>query len=199
MKLNNYHSVDGELISETADGVRTDYLADALGSVEATGDASATLRNRYARKPYGAPLAKAGADADPVCGFVGELGYRETKRRFASHYALARHYDDATAAWTSVAPLWPGESAYGYVRGNPNTWVDPSGEESIGININLFIHVSENRAARRLRDCSGSVTGGWIQAPLNPSGLAAFRGDSRDFFQAGPSRQAPQDSHRRSL
>jgi hypothetical protein len=32
-----------------------------------------------------------------------------------------------------VDPLWPGESKYAYVEGNPANWVDPSGWQ-LGLN-----------------------------------------------------------------
>lgn len=123
MPVTYYHSVGGELLGETASGSRVDYVADALGSVPVrVGDSDGTEAARSWR-PYGSQMA----GSSSTYGFVGTLGYRGTGRRFASHHALARHYDGATGSWTSVDPLWPVEPAYHYVEGNPTSWADPSG------------------------------------------------------------------------
>ena len=45
-----------------------------------------------------------------------------------SHYVRARHYSNVTGGWSTVDPLWPDESAYGYVSGRPTRWIDPTGQ-----------------------------------------------------------------------
>ena len=44
-----------------------------------------------------------------------------------SHYVRARHYSYLTGNWSTVDPLWPNESAYGYVGGSPISWIDFAG------------------------------------------------------------------------
>ncbi len=84
--------------------------------------------HRY--KPYGARLS------GPFFGagffWTGNTGSRSTGRPFAEQYNRARHYSIILSQWTTCDALWPTESAYGYVRGNPNTRLDPSGEIPTG-------------------------------------------------------------------
>jgi hypothetical protein len=44
-----------------------------------------------------------------------------------SHYVRARHYSYLTGGWSTVDPLWPSESTYGYVRGRASNFTDPTG------------------------------------------------------------------------
>jgi hypothetical protein len=44
-----------------------------------------------------------------------------------SHYVRARHYSYVSGLWNTVDPLWPDESAFGYVGGQPLFWIDPTG------------------------------------------------------------------------
>ena len=74
MPVTNYLTVNGEIIGESTGGVRTDYLTDALGSVTATVDQSASVVNTYRYKPYGELLAKTGTGSDPIFGWVGSQG-----------------------------------------------------------------------------------------------------------------------------
>ena len=104
MPVTNYLTVNGEIIGETTGGVRTDYLTDALGSVTATIDQSASVVNTYRYKPYGELLAKTGAGSDPVFGWLGSQGYVQTGRKYAEQYVRARHYSSTNGRWTSKDP-----------------------------------------------------------------------------------------------
>ena len=124
----NYHCVGGLLLGETPpSGARLDYLADALGSVVATADQSAAVRNEYRYAPYGRATARLGPDPDPAFLWTGESGSRGSEAAHAGQYNRARHYARETGRWTSVDPLWPAQPAYAYVGGNPATWTDPDG------------------------------------------------------------------------
>ena len=46
-----------------------------------------------------------------------------------SHYVRARHYSYVTGAWSTVDPLWPDESGYGYVEGRCAQWIDLTGNQ----------------------------------------------------------------------
>jgi RHS repeat-associated protein len=106
-------------------GVRTDFLTDHLGSViaEVDQDENVTYRARYSA------LGQATSSTGTGCGFgwVGSYGYRETGLPHMSHYVRARHYSYITGGWSTVDPLWPEESAYGYVGGRSTAFIDPSG------------------------------------------------------------------------
>jgi len=125
--VTNYHTVNGQFIGESAAGVRTDYMVDALGSVTGTVNQSAQVVNTYRYKPYGALLAKTGTGADPKMGWVGTLGYRGTGRRQSDYYVRARHYGSVRGRWTTVDPLWPGEATYTYAQASPVNWADTTG------------------------------------------------------------------------
>ena len=71
MAVTNYYTVNGSIIEESTNGVRTDYLMDALGSVTGTVNSSAQVINTYRYKPFGDLLSKTGTGADPAFGWVG--------------------------------------------------------------------------------------------------------------------------------
>jgi RHS repeat-associated protein len=106
-------------------GVTKDFLTDHLGSITAEiNQAQArTYDTRYSA--YGRNNWSTGTG----CGFgwVGSYGYRETGLFHMSHYVRARHYSYLTGAWSTVDPLWPSTSAYGYVLSQPTWLVDPAG------------------------------------------------------------------------
>jgi RHS repeat-associated protein len=99
-------------------------VTNALGSVVATyKDGWLTADRGY--DPYGETRAEWN-DVGRF-GWVGGLGYRETRREWVSHYVRARHYGSPMGMWTSVDPLWPSEPAFGYVGGRIVKSRDPSG------------------------------------------------------------------------
>ena len=129
----NYLMVNGMKIGHVKDGVRADYLTDALGSVTATKNQSQHIVNTYRYKPYGGLLAKTGTGDDPRYLWTGNTGSRVTHTRNVNQYNVHRHYANGPASWTSVDPLWPQERAYGYVRGKPTSYIDSNGT-SITVN-----------------------------------------------------------------
>ena len=130
MAVTNYDTVSGQLIGESTGGVTTTYLADELGSVVATAQAGAIV-NQYRYSPYGQLLSKAGTGADPRFGWIGELGYRVTARKYAEVYVRERCYSSSAGVWTSLDPLWLQEGPYSYARRQPLTLADPSGLKPI--------------------------------------------------------------------
>ena len=122
-----YYTVDGQMVGYEEGGVRKDFLTDHLGSIIAIMDENEVrvFDTRYSA--YGRNRWITGTS----CGFgwVGSYGYRETGLFHMSHYVRARHYSYVTGAWSTVDPLWPSESAYGYVGGRSTWSIDPSGTE----------------------------------------------------------------------
>ena len=120
-----YYTVDGQMVGYEEGGVRKDFLTDHLGSIIAIMDENEVrvFDTRYSA--YGRNRWITGTS----CGFgwVGSYGYRETGLFHMSHYVRARHYSYVTGNWSTVDPLWPGESAYGYVKGRVSRGIDPSG------------------------------------------------------------------------
>lgn len=115
-----YYTVDGEIVGESTNGVRLDYLTDVLGSVTAKVDQAASVVSSARYKPYGEVLAGSAY----IFGWVGTLGYRTSQ---GGQYIRARHYLVTLGVWTSVDRYWTRERAYLYSRQNPILRVDPSG------------------------------------------------------------------------
>jgi RHS repeat-associated protein len=120
-----FYSVNGQMMGYESGGVKKDFLTDHLGSITAEIDQNQnrTFETRYSA--YGRNNWSTGTG----CGFgwVGSYGYRETGLFHMSHYVRARHYSYLTGNWSTVDPLWPDESAYGYVLGSAPKFIDPTG------------------------------------------------------------------------
>jgi RHS repeat-associated protein len=120
-----FYSVNGQMMGYEEGGVKKDFLTDHLGSITAEIDQNQnrTFETRYSA--YGRNNWSTGTG----CGFgwVGSYGYRETGLFHMSHYVRARHYSYLTGNWSTVDPLWPRESSYRYVRGNPIAFIDSKG------------------------------------------------------------------------
>jgi RHS repeat-associated protein len=125
MGVTNYHSVDSALIGLSTAGARSDLLLDAQGSVTGikSGSGPATA-GRYS--PFGIQQQQSTLIAN--CSWLGSLGYLRCGGVVASYFVRARHYDVGTSRWTTRDSLWPVESTYGYVGGNPMTFTDATGE-----------------------------------------------------------------------
>jgi RHS repeat-associated protein len=130
MPVNTYITANGRIRRRitTEGGTVTAQVAvvtNALGSVVATyKDGWLTADRSY--DPYGETRAEWN-DVGRF-GWVGGLGYRETRREWVTHYVRARHYGYPMGIWTSVDPLWPSEPAFGYVEGRVTAFTDSSGE-----------------------------------------------------------------------
>lgn len=119
----NYYTVDGEILGEECNGVRTDYATDALGSVVGTVNQDCEVVNQYWYKPYGGLLSKLSIGADPRFLWVGTSGYRNDR----IVYVRQRHYFSEIGTWISRDRLWPRFHPIVYVNSNPVVFVDPTG------------------------------------------------------------------------
>jgi RHS repeat-associated protein len=124
-----FYTVDGQMLAYEESGVRKDFLTDHLGSITAEIDQTQTRTYDTRYSAYGRNNWSTGTG----CGFgwVGSYGYRETGLFHMSHYVRARHYSYLTGSWSTVDPLWPDESAYGYVGGRAVFGSDPNGKGPI--------------------------------------------------------------------
>jgi RHS repeat-associated protein len=120
-----FYSVNGQMMGYESGGVKKDFLTDHLGSITAEIDQTQTRTYDTRYSAYGRNNWSTGTG----CGFgwVGSYGYRETGLFHMSHYVRARHYSYVTGAWSTVDPLWPDESTYGYALSWPTKAIDPSG------------------------------------------------------------------------
>ncbi len=115
-----FYTVDGEIIGESSNGVRLDYLTDALGSVTAKVSQAGAVASSARYKPYGDKLA----GSDYTFGWVGSFGYRKA---VSGPYIRARHYSELNGSWRSIDRLWPSQLAYTYAESSPTFKVDEMG------------------------------------------------------------------------
>jgi RHS repeat-associated protein len=121
-----FYTMNSQMMAYDEGGVTKDFLTDHLGSITAEIDQTQTRTYDTRYSAYGRNNWSTGTG----CGFgwVGTYGYRETGLFHMSHYVRARHYSYVTGVWSTVDPLWPDESAYGYVGGRATASFDPTGE-----------------------------------------------------------------------
>jgi RHS repeat-associated protein len=124
MAVTTYTNFLGRVVREDRGGTVRDYGRDALGSTAALYDTSGNKTDEFHYWPYGEARSHVGSSPTPLT-FVGTLGYYMDSA--SRYYVRARVYRADLGRWTSVDPLWPRESAYGYAGGNPASGVDPSG------------------------------------------------------------------------
>lgn len=125
-KIRTY-TLNGQLVAEReVNGLRTDYLVDALGSVVCVTDPSGSASAQQRYKPYGTSLSISGRSL--LFSWVGSFGYLSGVEVIqGSYYVRNRFYDSRIGRWCGRDPLWPNEPAYAYAFGNPTTVTDPSG------------------------------------------------------------------------
>lgn len=124
MGVVTYTTFNGEIASETRDGVSRAYAPESLGSTVALYDESGNITDTWEYWPYGEVRTRTGTTPTPF-QYVGTLGYYTDLT--GNLYVRARSYQPKTTRWMSVDPLWPHESAYGYAGAGPISSVDPTG------------------------------------------------------------------------
>jgi RHS repeat-associated protein len=104
------------------------YLTDALGSVIATAKADQSLEVGYAFSPYG-QTQKVGVENQQL-GSENSSQYtgRENDNN-GLYFYRARYYDPVLKRFISEDPisLDGGVNVFGYVEGDPVSWIDPEG------------------------------------------------------------------------
>jgi RHS repeat-associated protein len=122
-----YTVVNGQVIAENRNGVRKTYVPDPSGSTIALLDDKQKITDTFSYSPFGELKSRTGTTPTPF-QYIGTKGYyTDPNNRI---YVRARTYQPNYARWMTVDPLWPGESAYGYVRGNPVSFSDPLGRQT---------------------------------------------------------------------
>src|SRR5580658_444139 len=74
MSVVNYLTLDGEIVSETRNGVKTDYIPDPLGSTSKLVNTSQTVTDVFEYWPYGELRLHTGGSGTPF-RFGGTWGY----------------------------------------------------------------------------------------------------------------------------
>jgi len=120
-----YGNFCGALAGENRGGIRSDYVADALGSVAVVVDDTGAAIYEAEYWPYGEARTEAGSNPSNW-GFGGIKGYYTD---LASNllYVTKRHLTPFIARWLTVDGLWPMVDAFAYCGGKPTACMDPSG------------------------------------------------------------------------
>ncbi len=101
-------------------------LSDGLGSVSEAVNPSGAVTASQLYAPYGNVRFQSGT-LPTDRGFTGQRADAATS---GLDYDNARYYDPVAGQFTSAdTTLAGGFNRYGYVAGNPETWVDPSGHD----------------------------------------------------------------------
>ena len=175
MTTTTHPTINGMLVHKGRGGVESFYFPDTLGNLTTVRSATGVKTYGAEYWPYGEIQTETGTNPSPW-SFVGLLGYlRDTASRL---YVRARHYRPGPARWQTVDPLWPSESAYGYVTNRPVDRLDPAGLSSCYWDL-ILKGVSPYGACVR---CSGLPAG---EAMKKCAGLPTKRGSAgaRDFIR----------------
>jgi RHS repeat-associated protein len=127
-----YTTVNGEVIAEKRNGVRSLYVPDPLGSTAALLDNTQTKTDTFEYWPYGEVRTRTGTNVTPF-QFVGTQGYyRDSNSRM---YVRARMLDAPLGRWMTQDPIgFDGDDTnlYRYSQNNVTTFIDPSGNKPPG-------------------------------------------------------------------
>jgi RHS repeat-associated protein len=108
-------------------GLTTSYFhADGLGSITSLTDPTGAVAASYVYDSFGKLSASTGTLTNPF-QYTG----RELDPETGLYYYRARYYDPSAGRFISEDPInfLGGVNFYPYVRNNPVTWPDPSGEK----------------------------------------------------------------------
>ena len=125
MPVVNYTTVNGRILHEDRNGVKTLFMPDTLGNVIETRNMDTGAQTSSTTYwPYGEVRTQTGTNPSPF-GFCGVWGYYTQAGQ--PTYVRARYYRPNLGRWQTVDPLWPDESPYNYVSSMPSSAIDPSG------------------------------------------------------------------------
>lgn len=125
MGVTSYLTVNGEILSETRNGVRSDYIPDPQGSTAALINSSGTITDTFTWWPFGEQRSHVGSSVTPM-GYLGTLGYY-TNWSNGSIYVRRRVLLPNLARWLTVDLLWPQRAPFVYAKSSPIRMGDPSG------------------------------------------------------------------------
>lgn len=146
----------------------TSYLRDALGSIIAVSNTSATTTSSYAYSSYGSTAIT--GTADSPFQYTG----RENDAGTKLYYYRARYYSPQLGRFISEDPigLSGGINVYAYAAGNPISYRDPDGQDPllavIGAGVGLIYGLADGVIAGDSRNelfadaIAGAAGGGLI-------------------------------------
>ncbi|GHO51214.1 hypothetical protein KSX_93770 [Ktedonospora formicarum] len=125
-----YYTFGGHLIAKS-DGTKTQFfLTDELNSVISSFDSNGTVLGNRAYGPYGNTLYNSGSTGTEK-GYTGQ--YQDGT---GLDYYNARYYDPVVGIFISPDSEQgnaQGANPYAYVKGNPESFTDPSGHRFVGV------------------------------------------------------------------
>jgi RHS repeat-associated protein len=140
MGVVNYLTVEGEILSETRNGVDSDYIPDPLVSTAKLVTTGGVITDTFLWWPYGELRSHVGSSVTPF-GYGGTLGYYSDLATGLA-YVRARWINPALTQWQTLDRLWPSMQAYAYTQSSPVSIADPSG---------MFCHTTDFRFGIHLR------------------------------------------------
>ena len=120
-----YSNFCGMVVSDTRNGVESDYVYDTLDSTIGLLNSAGTMTDRWEYWPYGEVISHTGSSVTPLT-FLGVIGYFQDVASKLS-YVRARHLRVDLARWLTIDPTWPSEPAYMYASNAPITFSDKWG------------------------------------------------------------------------
>ncbi|HRJ34243.1 MAG TPA: RHS repeat-associated core domain-containing protein [Fimbriimonadaceae bacterium] len=116
--------VNGKIAAEQRGATWTEFVSDPLGSVTACRNSVGIVTHTAEYWPYGEMRTQTGTNPSPWA-FCGTWGYRQDPG--GQMYVRARYHRPTLGRWQTIDPIWPWESAFGYVSGSPVRFQDPTG------------------------------------------------------------------------
>ena len=157
------------VVSETRNGVESDYISDTLGSTIGLMDSAGVMTDRWEYWPQGEVVSRTGTNPTPLT-FLGILGYFQDvlSKLF---YVRARHLRVDLARWLTVDPLWPTTGAYVYCEDAAVGCSDSSGlascpptqitsSEECSLPWNSYQQCSQPTFGKAVLCCSTGISGG---------------------------------------
>jgi len=126
VSVTTYTTVNGQILSQSKDGVVHHFVSDPLGSVVMVRDNAGNTVYEAEYDPYGNVQSETGTNPSEF-GYVGTLGY--VRDSAFSLYVRARYLLTNLGRWLTKDPLWPSEPGFVYAGAMPNVSIDPSGTE----------------------------------------------------------------------
>jgi RHS repeat-associated protein len=148
-----YTVIDGSLVAEKRNGVRSLYVPDSLGSTVALLDNTQTQTDQWSYMPYGESKRLKGSNPTPFL-YGGGGGMRTDSA--GRIYARARVVEPPKARWLTQDPIilhGTSSNLYVYVWNRPTVLRDPSGALPPPVNLKTcnaraylaFLDVCKNR------------------------------------------------------
>ena len=157
-----YANVNGELLSETRDGVRKLYIPDALGNTVALMDSTGTLTDTFSYFPSGTVASRTGTTPTPFQWVGGQGYYRDNSKRV---HVRERNFNVNLGRWAETDPIGFAGGDYNLYRYVNNRFVvmtDPSGLQLQVIPINSESWRMGNGEGK---GCCGAYTADWQFVP----------------------------------